>query len=413
MKKGAAIFWSRAGRVMLAMVATLTAGDLFGEARFTIPEFAPGVAYTNYQNRSVPWSIHVARASRASGDLEIRSVHARGKALGLSRLSDMIKSVPADQGRPVFGLNGDFYVRERSYAGDPRGLQIVDGSLLSRPIGRAGFWVDTNGTPNLANVQAEFEVQWPDGSKSPFGINEERIGNSVVLYTPDIGRSTQTIGGVEFLLERAGEGPWLPLLAGVPYRARVSEIRPGGNSEVPSGKMVLSLGGNTARALVSIKKGAEILFSTATSPTLAGVKTAIGGGPILLRRGQKERMPDSAGRGGYEFRSMTERHPRSAVGWNEHHFFLVEVDGRQELSAGMTLSELSDFMLRLGCTDAMNLDGGGSATFWCDGKVRNSPCDNREREIANAVLLVRREVSARKGPPLDRIAEPVGRAVKQ
>ena len=57
----------------------------------------------------------------------------------------------------------------------------------------------------------------------------------------------------------------------------------------------------------------------------------------------------------------------------------------------MTLAELSAQMVKLGCTEVMNLDGGGSAMFWADGKIQNSPCDGHEREIANALVVVRRE----------------------
>jgi exopolysaccharide biosynthesis protein len=93
----------------------------------------------------------------------------------------------------------------------------------------------------------------------------------------------------------------------------------------------------------------------------------------------------------YEFSSMLERHPRSAIGWNKTHFYMVQVDGRQPgLSIGMTLEELGGYMANLGCEQAMNLDGGGSATFWCKGSIRNSPCDGRERPIANALAIVRR-----------------------
>ena len=88
---------------------------------------------------------------------------------------------------------------------------------------------------------------------------------------------------------------------------------------------------------------------------------------------------------------MLERHPRTAIGWNAGNYFLVEVDGRQEnLSVGMTLDELADYMARLGCEEAMNLDGGGSATLWFDGKVRNSPCDGKERPVANSLVFTRK-----------------------
>jgi exopolysaccharide biosynthesis protein len=87
-----------------------------------------------------------------------------------------------------------------------------------------------------------------------------------------------------------------------------------------------------------------------------------------------------------------DRHPRSAVGWNEKEIIFVTVDGRQpRLSDGMTLPELADFLVKLQCTAAMNLDGGGSAEVWMDGKILNSPCYGHERSTANALVLVEKE----------------------
>jgi exopolysaccharide biosynthesis protein len=117
--------------------------------------------------------------------------------------------------------------------------------------------------------------------------------------------------------------------------------------------------------------------------------TVLSGGPLLVRDGKRLDLPRPTA-DSYEFNSMHERHPRSAIGWNAHHFFLVEVDGRQPgLSVGMTLKELASHLIDLGCESAMNLDGGGSATLWLDGQVRNRPCDGHERPIANALVVVR------------------------
>jgi exopolysaccharide biosynthesis protein len=88
---------------------------------------------------------------------------------------------------------------------------------------------------------------------------------------------------------------------------------------------------------------------------------------------------------------MFERHPRAAVGWSQTHIFLVEVDGRQsELSVGMTLKELGEYMARIGCEEAINLDGGASATCWYRGRVVNSPCNGSERSIANGLVVLRK-----------------------
>ena len=56
-------------------------------------DFAPGLAYTNYRVASSPtWSIHVLRVDRSHAEFSLQSVHASGKALGLSPLSEQIKS---------------------------------------------------------------------------------------------------------------------------------------------------------------------------------------------------------------------------------------------------------------------------------------------------------------------------------
>jgi exopolysaccharide biosynthesis protein len=60
----------------------------------------------------------------------------------------------------------------------------------------------------------------------------------------------------------------------------------------------------------------------------------------------------------------------------------------------MTLDELGAFMAGLGCQEALNFDGGGSATLWFEGEVRNSPCDRAEREIANCLVIAKRKTPA-------------------
>ena len=88
---------------------------------------------------------------------------------------------------------------------------------------------------------------------------------------------------------------------------------------------------------------------------------------------------------------MRERHPRTAIGWNDSYFYLVTVDGRQpHLSVGMTLNELARYLVSLGCREAMNLDGGGSTTMWVGGSVVNRPSDGEERAVANALILLRK-----------------------
>lgn len=111
-------------------------------------------------------------------------------------------------------------------------------------------------------------------------------------------------------------------------------------------------------------------------------------GPLLIHKGEltsPQRIPFNLN-----------RHPRTAIGINgKGHFLLVTVDGRHAEAAGMNMWELQALMQSLGCTDALNLDGGGSTTMYIRGKgIVNYPSDNRsfdhegERRVSNAILVM-------------------------
>ena len=51
----------------------------------------------------------------------------------------------------------------------------------------------------------------------------------------------------------------------------------------------------------------------------------------------------------------------------------VACDGRADDEAGLTLPELADALVGLGAVDALNLDGGGSTSLVCGGRLRNVP----------------------------------------
>jgi hypothetical protein len=57
------------------------------------------------------------------------------------------------------------------------------------------------------------------------------------------------------------------------------------------------------------------------------------------------------------------------------------------MSVGVTFGELAAIMSELGCVDALNLDGGGSSTFYLLGQVLNRPSDGQPRTVANSILL--------------------------
>ena len=81
---------------------------------------------------------------------------------------------------------------------------------------------------------------------------------------------------------------------------------------------------------------------------------AVSGLPIIMKDGKFTNPDDDS------------VYPRTAFGIaaNRKTFVIIVVDGRQKgYSGGASLKDLHDIMLRLGVSDAVNMDGGGSSTL--------------------------------------------------
>ncbi len=113
----------------------------------------------------------------------------------------------------------------------------------------------------------------------------------------------------------------------------------------------------------------------------------LGGAPILLI---DSCIPD------FEEESLQkafieERYSRTAIGLKENrHLLLVVVEGPQSTkSTGMTLAELADFMLSIGCKDAINLSGSHSLTLYYKGEPIHSGL-MEEKPVGNAPIIKER-----------------------
>lgn len=180
------------------------------------------------------------------------------------------------------------------------------------------------------------------------------------------------------------------------FKARATQDAEGAQSGFVTGKWASVVGpaatdgvgwaaANKARPVLALDKNnrAKILASQSVP---ADARQVIAGSDLLLRNGVI--ALDNA------TRFATNRHPRTAVGLSDNGetLVLVVVDGRDSQNAlGMTLRELTDLMRSLGCTDALNLDGGGSSEMVLRDaqteqlRVLNTPSDGRERAVANVL----------------------------
>ena len=375
---------------LLLVVLLLGKATLF--AQQTYKPLAAGLEYRHEVRADGPLSIHSVRINRKGSHWDIRTGLGQGTVYGVEPLDGIVGRTASALRRSAFAaINGDrFAIQPGPYQGDPQGIQILDGQLVSGPTGNA-FWVAANGTLSIGSVVSKLRVVWPDGrTETAIGLNEARADDAIVLYTPILSippngipkapHGTHTQGGKELVLERIEGQSWLPIVVGATYTGKIADIRSRGDTPMCPDKMILSIGPTQLSRLPPIKQGDTLQLLIETEPDLRGVRTAIGAGRILIQDGK---IPDVGP-------ANQPRHPRSMIGWNQQYLYFVVIDGRQPgVSVGMSYPEMAALAEEYGCTDAIELDGGGSATLWAMGKILNSPCDGKPRAIANGLLLFR------------------------
>jgi exopolysaccharide biosynthesis protein len=112
-------------------------------------------------------------------------------------------------------------------------------------------------------------------------------------------------------------------------------------------------------------------------------------GPMLVGDGRSlvegggDREGFSAGALQFDSDITAGRYPRAALGLSERELIAVACDGRADDEAGLTMAELAAGMIELGARQALNLDGGGSASLVVDGALVNTPREEHGIELVD------------------------------
>jgi hypothetical protein len=122
-------------------------------------------------------------------------------------------------------------------------------------------------------------------------------------------------------------------------------------------------------------------------------------GPLLVHEGRSvidgnDREGFSAGAGQFDSDITVGRYPRCALGVGDDELLAVCCDGRRSgVDAGLDLGELARLMISFGAREAINLDGGGSATLVHRGHLLNRPYSDYDqpapesRPVVTALLF--------------------------
>ncbi|MDQ6816519.1 MAG: phosphodiester glycosidase family protein [Actinomycetota bacterium] len=116
-------------------------------------------------------------------------------------------------------------------------------------------------------------------------------------------------------------------------------------------------------------------------------------GPLLVASGRSaigDGDTEGFSAGSHQFDSdiTLGRYPRAALAVSGRWLLAAACDGRTRGDAGMTLEELADTLIKLGASDALNLDGGGSASLVHAGRLRNRPREKHGADLLGGRSIV-------------------------
>lgn len=331
-------------------------------------------------------------------NVEVRTISGKNNLRDRVTVPEMVKTYGDDSHVYFAGVNSDLF----SNTG-PIGTTIVQGEIYkiskeSTEWHAAALDASNNclyfGTPAIAfGAKLNGVMEY-----APSLVNVPRATGECIIYTPRWGKSTGTeagAAGIEIVLR-----PTNGVINSYGSTECVVEAAPEinkGNCTIPEGCIVLSSNKKDhIRDLALMKKGdkytiSQVSFNVTgraygvTFP-MGKVDEMSGGEPVLIENGVKQTaystMPN------YDV-----RRPRTAIGTDDSRkrMYLLVVDGdafNKGISDGIDAQDLIDMLAAIGCTNALNFDGGGSSTMYTDAfGVLNRPSDGNLRKVLNGWYL--------------------------
>jgi hypothetical protein len=339
-----------------------------------------------------PWVVNVLTIDPARSKGHLQATYGPDLAK-VEKTTDLVRGAGA-----LAGVNASFFTFTASvqYPGDPVGLGIFDGKLLSEPLtdpAEANLLVDANSNKvvmghlrwsgsvqnNQTGAQLPLEfVNHPPVVPASCAALADQTGctepGDVVLFTPEFAATTPSGAGVEAVLDRHG------------CVVRTSTTR---GTSLTTGQTSLQATGKDTAALLTVaargclKRDITVSNENGTKiPLREGLYGVTG--RYRLTAGGRIVVPAGTG-------SFFDRNPRTIAGTtSDGKILLATIDGRQTTSVGTTMNETAAVANALGMHDAINLDGGGSTAMAVEGGTLVNHPSGPERAVGDALIFVNR-----------------------
>lgn len=360
-------------------------------------QVSPGVYHENINLREGDStnSFHMMEVDPRNSYVQVTPYSSKGEVYGLETVGNTIDEMMEQGEQVVGGVNGDFF----SSVGVPSGLQIVDGEIYtsSRNIKALMVTFPDNSIKLEHSVEMTAEFKNHNGDTLELDmVNRSRVAthnDRAFLFNDRFGESVKTPdGGIEVVID-VGQGKD-HFIAGQTMQGKVLSMKEAADTKLEEGKIVLSAVGTKADWLMNhLSIGEKISIDLNFTKNINQAKHVLSGnstlGTVLLKDGEiwEELLEDH--------KNNTDKHPRTMLATKNGKLYIFAVDGRQEgHSDGMTLPGAAAYLQSLGMEDAINIDGGGSTTYYVrqpgESKptLQNRPSDGHERPVGSSLLVI-------------------------
>ena len=379
------------------------AGAAWGSTRLeTSHEILDGLTYTDTVSqydagRLASFTLELEKG----GNVYPILMQSSGTVYGSATINAAVKLAQEMGYQVMAAVNTDYF---STATGVPQGIVIEDGIYKS----------DADGNPAMAIVNGETRL-CEDATVSLTLTNKDSGTEILPNYFNKYRAAT---GGVYLLNEyfssvstRTSTSGWFVRMKVVDYNEKNKQHRLTVNSTlklevteliqgsdpitIGSGEYILTAddASNKLSVFESFHVGDRITLQTeCEDKNLSKAQWAGGVGDVIVKDGE---VTDPTGWTQVD-KADSVRAPRTALGMQRNGTLVIHtVDGRQSShSVGLTVTDLAAEMEDLGCTWAVNLDGGGSTAVSVlipgqDGPaLQNSPSDGKPRPCATFLLLV-------------------------
>lgn len=321
-------------------------------------------------------------------NVEVIPYTSNNQVYGPEEVGNMITELRNEGKNVVAGTNGDFF----SSVGVP-GPQITNGEIFtSKRSPDVSMLIFPDDSVRLAkDIKMMATMTNNDGEELEFDmVNRSRVPthtDRAFLFNYRFSESVKTPeGGLEMIVNVGEDND--QFIAGEAVTGQVDSIEETYDSDINRGTFVISAIGEKADWIEeNIMEGEEVEIKVTYNQDVNQAKQVLSGRHMLLKDGEVALDPADF--------NDEDKHPRTMVAVKEGKLYMVAVDGRQDgHSDGMTLSGAAKYLQSLGMEEAINIDGGGSTTYYArqPGEAQptllNSPSDTHERPVGNSLLIV-------------------------